>query len=100
MNLRNLAITSMILLGMLALYAFVSQGGAMSGAAAPGGAGRPEAVTYSQLLQQVQTGQVKEATIRGEDVTGDGWPVDGALMVGDVDREHLARVQLEKFIEG
>ncbi|PZU60038.1 MAG: cell division protein FtsH, partial [Brevundimonas sp.] len=70
MNLRNLAITSMILLGMLALYAFVSQGGAMSGAAAPGGTGRPEAVTYSQLLQQVQAGQVKEATIRGEDVTG------------------------------
>ena len=40
------------------------------GAAAPGGTGRPEAVTYSQLLQQVQAGQVKEATIRGEDVTG------------------------------
>ena len=40
MNLRNLAITSMILLGMLALYAFVSQGGAMSGAATPGGTRR------------------------------------------------------------
>ena len=63
MNLRNLAITGMILLAMLAFYAFVSQGGAMSGAAAPGGSGRPEAVTYSQLLQQVEAGQVKEAAI-------------------------------------
>jgi cell division protease FtsH len=71
MNLRNLAITGMILLGLLALYAFVSQGGAMSGATAQnGGAGRPETITYSQLLQQVEAGQIKEATIRGEDVTG------------------------------
>jgi cell division protease FtsH len=71
MNLRNLAITGMILLGLLALYAFVSQGGAMSGVAAKdGAAGRPETITYSQLLQQVEAGQVKEATIRGEDVTG------------------------------
>ena len=69
MNLRNLAITGVIILGLLALYAAVSQGGAMTGMNAQGG-GRPEAVTYSQLLQQVQAGQVKEATIRGEDVAG------------------------------
>ncbi len=50
MNLRNLAITGVIILALLAAYAAVSQGGAMTGMAAQGpGAGRPETITYSQL---------------------------------------------------
>ena len=71
MNLRNLAITSVIILGLLAAYAAVSQGGAMNGAVGgPGAAGRPETITYSQLVQRTQAGDIREATIRGDQVTG------------------------------
>ena len=41
MNLRNLAITGVIILALLAVYAAVSQGGAMTGMAAQGGPGAP-----------------------------------------------------------
>ena len=58
MNLRNLAITSVIILGLLAAYAAVSQGGAMTGAVGgPGAAGRPETITYSQLVQRAESGE-------------------------------------------
>ncbi|MGQ3043637.1 MAG: ATP-dependent metallopeptidase FtsH/Yme1/Tma family protein, partial [Brevundimonas aurantiaca] len=72
MNLRNLAITGVIILALLAVYAAVSQGGAMTGMAAQGGpgAGRPETITYSQLVQRVEAGDIKEATVRGDQVTG------------------------------
>ncbi|MFN7109839.1 MAG: ATP-dependent metallopeptidase FtsH/Yme1/Tma family protein, partial [Brevundimonas sp.] len=72
MNLRNLAITGVIILALLAAYAAVSQGGAMTGMGAQGaqGAGRPEQITYSQLVQRVEAGDVKEATIRGDQVNG------------------------------
>jgi cell division protease FtsH len=72
MNLRNLAITGVIILALLAAYAAVSQGGAMTGMATQGaaGAGRPETITYSQLVQRVEAGDIKEATVRGDQVTG------------------------------
>ena len=72
MNLRNLAITGVIILALLAAYAAVSQGGAVTGMGAQGaqGAGRPEQITYSQLVQRVEAGDVKEATIRGDQVNG------------------------------
>ena len=72
MNLRNLAITSVIILGLLAAYAAVSQGGAMNGAVGgPGAAGRPETITYSQLVQRVNAGEVKQVTIRLDKVNGE-----------------------------
>jgi cell division protease FtsH len=70
MNLRRLAIMGVILLGLLAVYAAVGQNG---GAVMPGqkaGAGRPETITYSQLVRQTAAGQVKSATVRGDQVKG------------------------------
>ena len=54
MNLRNLAITSVIILGLLAAYAAVSQGGAMNGAVGgPGAAGRPRAAATAPVQHEL-----------------------------------------------
>ena len=46
MNLRNLAITGVVIMALLAGYAAISQGGAMNGMTPQGGgSGRPETIT-------------------------------------------------------
>ncbi len=72
MNLRNLAIWAMIILGLLAVYAAISQNG---GAAMPGtqggtASGRPEPITYSQLVAATDARQIKSVSIRGDQITG------------------------------
>lgn len=71
MNLRNMAIWGVILLGLLAVYAAISQN---SGMGMPGGSGasanRPVAISYSQLNDQVAAGEVKSVIISGDQVTG------------------------------
>ena len=60
MNLRNLAIWGLIVVVSITLYSVIN----------PGAKGGPAAgeLTYSQLLQKVDGGQVKEAMIQGETV--------------------------------
>ncbi|WGM46146.1 ATP-dependent zinc metalloprotease FtsH [Brevundimonas sp. NIBR10] len=74
MNLRNLAIWGVILLGLVAVYAAISQtGGAlMPGAAAtsPNAAARPEPISYSQLVQAIDAKTIKSVMVRGDQVTG------------------------------
>ncbi len=70
MNLRNLAITGVIILALLAGYAALSQGGAMNGVTGQP-AGKPEAISYSQLVQRVNAGEVKQVTIRLDKVNGE-----------------------------
>jgi cell division protease FtsH len=71
MNLRNLAIAAMIGMGLLAIYAAMSQGGAP---ALPGSkeaaAGRPTEMTYSQLLAAAADSRIKSVEVRGEAMTG------------------------------
>ena len=70
MNLRNLAITGVIILALLAGYAALSQGGAMNGVTGQP-AGKPEAISYSELVQRVNAGEVKQVTIRLDKVNGE-----------------------------
>ena len=70
MNLRNLAITGVIILALLAGYAALSQGGAMNGVTGQP-AGKPEAISYSQLVQRVNAGEVQQVTIRLDKVNGE-----------------------------
>jgi cell division protease FtsH len=60
MNLRNLAIWGVIIVVLIGLYSMVTGGGQK-------GANAGE-ITYSQLLQKVNSGQVKAAEIRGASV--------------------------------
>jgi cell division protease FtsH len=60
MNLRNLAIWGVIVVVLIGLYSMVTGGGSK-------GANAGE-ITYSQLLQKVNGGQVKAAEIRGSAV--------------------------------
>jgi cell division protease FtsH len=60
MNLRNLAIWGVIVVVLIGLYSMVTGGGQK-------GANAGE-ITYSQLLQKVNAGQVKAAEIRGAQV--------------------------------
>jgi cell division protease FtsH len=60
MNLRNLAIWGVIVVVLIGLYSMVTGGGQK-------GANAGE-ITYSQLLQKVNAGQVKTAEIRGAQV--------------------------------
>jgi len=69
MNLRNLAMGSVILLGVLAVYAAISQGGAMNPAKGAA-AGKPEPITYSQLVAATDANQIKSVEIHGENLTG------------------------------
>ena len=61
MNLRNLAIWGVIIVVLIGLYSMVTGGGQK-------GANAGE-ITYSQMLQKVNSGQVKTAEIRGAAVT-------------------------------
>ena len=65
MNLRNLAMGGMIILGVLAVYAAISQGGAAMGTAKGGAAGKPDPITYSQLVAATDAGQIKSVEIHG-----------------------------------
>ncbi|WP_312736752.1 ATP-dependent metallopeptidase FtsH/Yme1/Tma family protein, partial [Brevundimonas sp.] len=70
MNLRNLAITGVIILALLAFFGALSQGGLMTGM--PGQpAARTETMSYSQLVQKVQAGEVKQVTVRVDKVNGE-----------------------------
>ena len=71
MNLRNLAITGVIILALLAGYAALSQGGAMNGMAGQPAGGRPEIMSYSELVQRVNAGDVKKVTVRVDKVNGE-----------------------------
>ena len=72
MNLRNFAIWGVILLGLVTVYAAISQNGgpAMPGAKAAA-AGRPETLTYSQLRAAADAQQIKSVVVRGDTVTGE-----------------------------
>ncbi|KPF82175.1 cell division protein FtsH [Brevundimonas sp. AAP58] len=72
MNLRNLAIWGVIILGLLAVYAAVSQnGGTLPGQPAGAAAqGRPAEITYSRLVEAVEARDIKSAQVRGDQVTG------------------------------
>lgn len=64
MNLRNAAIWLAIFLGLFGLYnLFAPQGGGF-------GATTPKEITYSQLLTQVDQGQVKEVRLHRDKVEG------------------------------
>ncbi len=62
MNLRNLAIYGVIIVVLIALYSVLNPN------AHNGGAGAVGEITYSQLLQKVDSDQVKDVLIRGEQV--------------------------------
>ncbi|MFN4040853.1 MAG: ATP-dependent zinc metalloprotease FtsH [Brevundimonas sp.] len=71
MNLRNLAFGALMLMGLLAVYAMMSQGGPAGMPGKAGSAGRPETITYSQLVRQTEAGEVKSAVVKGDQVTGE-----------------------------
>jgi len=60
MNLRRFAVVGMIILGMLAIYAAMSQGGgALSGKEGEAGSNAPpEEITYSQLLTAIEQDRI------------------------------------------
>ncbi|MGV3579692.1 ATP-dependent zinc metalloprotease FtsH [Brevundimonas sp.] len=72
MNLRNLAIWGVIILGLLAVYAAISQSGGatLPGQPAGGAQARPETITYSQLRTAIDQRQIKDVSVRGDTVTG------------------------------
>jgi cell division protease FtsH len=71
MNLRTLAIAAMIGMGLLAVYAAMSQGGAPGMPGAKTAAARPEEIGYSQLLSAVAESRIKGVEVRGETMTGE-----------------------------
>ncbi|HEV7228709.1 ATP-dependent zinc metalloprotease FtsH [Brevundimonas sp.] len=70
MNLRNLAVAGMIGLGLLAVYAMMSQGGGPTMPGAKAAAARPQEMTYSQLLAAAADSRIKSVEVRGEAMTG------------------------------
>ncbi|MEN5052431.1 MULTISPECIES: ATP-dependent zinc metalloprotease FtsH [Brevundimonas] len=89
MNLRNFAIWAVILLGLVSVYAAISQNGgpAMPGAK-EGAAGRPETLTYSELMTAVEAQQIKSVVVRGDAMTGekkDGVKFNAVTPVPNVD---------------
>ena len=72
MNLRRFAVVGMIILGMLAIYAAMSQGGgALSGKEGEAGSNAPpEEITYSQLLTAIEQDRIKAVEVQGETLTG------------------------------
>ncbi|EKY30218.1 ATP-dependent zinc metalloprotease FtsH [Brevundimonas diminuta] len=89
MNLRNFAIWAVILLGLVSVYAAISQNGgpAMPGAK-DGAAGRPETLTYSELMTAVESQQIKSVVVRGDSMTGekkDGVKFNAVTPVPNVD---------------
>ncbi|RYG15455.1 MAG: ATP-dependent metallopeptidase FtsH/Yme1/Tma family protein, partial [Caulobacteraceae bacterium] len=73
MNLRNLALGGVAILAVLVVWAAFAQNGGspvMPGAKAGAPTGRPQPVTYSQLVQQTAAGEIKSVVVRGEQVEG------------------------------
>ena len=73
MNLRNLAIWGVILLGLVAIYAAVSQNGGplaptKDGAAA---ANQQKIITYSELVNAVNAKSVKAVVVKGDQMQGE-----------------------------
>ena len=58
MNLRNLAIWGVIVVVIIALYSVLNPNSH--------GANAPNEISYSQLLQKVDSDQVKDVVVRGE----------------------------------
>jgi cell division protease FtsH len=71
MNLRNLAVAGMIGLGLLAVYAMMSQGGGPNMPGAKAAASQPQDLTYSQLLAAAADSRIKTVEVRGEAMTGE-----------------------------
>lgn len=63
MNLRNLAIWGAIAMALLAVYSFM-------GPQTQGKTNRPADISYSELLRQVEAGDVRQVTLRGDRVEG------------------------------
>jgi cell division protease FtsH len=59
MNLRNLAVWGVIVMILIALYSVMT----------PAGAGNPNELSYTQLMQRVDQGQIREANLRGDVLT-------------------------------
>ena len=59
MNLRNLAVWGVIVMILIALYSVMT----------PAGAGGSNELSYTQLMQRVDQGQIKEANLRGDVLT-------------------------------
>jgi cell division protease FtsH len=59
MNLRNLAVWGVIVMILIALYSVMT----------PGGGSAANELSYSQLMQRVDQGQIREASLRGEVLT-------------------------------
>ncbi|HEX8472283.1 MAG TPA: ATP-dependent zinc metalloprotease FtsH [Brevundimonas sp.] len=73
MNLRNLAIWGLILLGLVAIYAAMSQNGGplattKGGAAA---ASQQKIITYSELVSAVNAKSVKAVVVKGDQIQGE-----------------------------
>nr|MDQ2861932.1 ATP-dependent zinc metalloprotease FtsH [Pseudomonadota bacterium] len=60
MNLRNLAIWGVIVLALIAVYGVITRG-------SQGGNSRP--VAYSEMLNRVDSGDIKSVTIKGAEIT-------------------------------
>ncbi|WP_339914842.1 ATP-dependent zinc metalloprotease FtsH [uncultured Brevundimonas sp.] len=70
MNLRNMAVISAIFLGLLAVTVLAQRGGALSPGVAGEAAAKPVVINYSQLVTAVEGGQITEALVKGDEITG------------------------------
>ena len=71
MKLHKFALWGVILLGLVAVYAAVgTNGGPNMPQSKAGAAGKPDPITYSELLTAVERGEIKSVTVRGEKVQG------------------------------
>jgi cell division protease FtsH len=70
MNLRNLAIWGLIILGLLAAYVFVAgrPGGAIATPGAKAAAERPTVMSYSELLKARDANGIASIEVRGETI--------------------------------
>ncbi|HEY0052275.1 MAG TPA: ATP-dependent zinc metalloprotease FtsH, partial [Caulobacteraceae bacterium] len=98
MNLRTWAIWGVVIMALFGLWSVMSQG-----QTGPGGAarGRPPEISYSQLLQRANAGQIKEVTLNRDKVTGvqkDGTQFTSTLPAVNTDivaRLEAARVEIK-----
>jgi len=72
MKLHKFALWGVILLGLVAVYAAMGTNGGPNMPAGKGAAnaGKPEPITYSQLLTAVERAEIKSVTVRGEKLQG------------------------------
>ena len=64
MNLRNIAILGVVILGLFGLYSFMGPGTA--GMAGKSAAEAPQEITYSQLLQRIEAGEIATLVMKAE----------------------------------